>query len=139
MNTRQKQEAELDRRKVLLLSLGGASALVLAQRGGASAQLIEEKGSIERKVSKPVDSMIPGFKKVRFREITYQPGARSKAKMQDAMICECSQGTLEVMQDDKKFTVKKGDVWTCHTGLIEANENKGSGPATMRVFDLLTT
>ncbi len=129
----------MHRRKILTLGVAGASALVLARRRDVSAQRIEEKGSIERKESKPVDSMIPGFKKVRLREVTYQPGASSKAKMQNAMICECTQGTLEVMQDDKKFTAKKGHVWTCHVGLIEANENKGNGPATMRVFDLLTT
>ncbi|MGH7324119.1 MAG: hypothetical protein ACREJ9_05660 [Candidatus Rokuibacteriota bacterium] len=129
----------MNRRKILTLGVAGASALVLSQRRTVSAQRIEEKGSIERKESKPVDSMVPGFKKVRLREVTYQPGASSKAKMQNAMICECSQGTLEVVQDGKKFTAKKGDVWTCHVGLIEANENNGSGPATMRVFDLLTT
>jgi len=57
--------------------------------------------------------------------------------MQNPMICECTQGTMEVTQDDKSFTAKKGDIWTCKVGTVEANANKGTTPATMRVFDLL--
>ena len=125
----------IDRRTLLVLGLTGAA--VLARSKGATAQTIEEK--VERKASQPLDSMVPGYSKVRVREVTYQPGASSKAKMQNAMICECTQGTLEVTQDDKKFTAKKGDIWTCKVGMIEANANNGSGPATMRVFDLLTS
>lgn len=82
--------------------------------------------------------MIPGFPKVQLREFTYQPGASSKAKMQNAMVCQCTQGTLEVSQDDKTFTAKTGDIWTCKVGMIEGNVNKGTTPATMRLIDLLT-
>jgi quercetin dioxygenase-like cupin family protein len=117
--------------------LAGASALLAVKQ--SVAQPIERKGKVDRKEQKPVDSMIPGFKKVRLREMTYAPEASGKAKMQNAMICECSQGSLEVTADDKKFSVNKGDVWTCSAGMVEAVSNKGSTPATMRVFDLLTS
>ena len=126
------------RRGVMVAGLAGASALLVGSGGGAWAQVIEEKGKVERKVMKPTDSMVPGFPKVRLREITYQTGASTKAKMQNAMVCQCTQGTLEVSQDDKTFTAKTGDIWTCKTGMIEGNANKGNVPATMRVIDLLT-
>ena len=128
----------MKRRGVMVAGLAGASALLVGRSGSALAQRIEEKGTLERKELKPVESMIPGFPKVRLREVTYQPGASSKAKMQNAMICECTQGTLDVTQDDKTWTANKGDIWTCRVGMIEGNVNKGKTPATMRVFDLLS-
>jgi quercetin dioxygenase-like cupin family protein len=126
---------DLDRRAVLMLGVAGASALVLGK--GSSVLAAEEKG-VERKVFKEIDSMVPGFSKVRLRAVTYQPGANSKATMKNPMICECTQGTLEVTQDDKTWTAKKGDIWTCKVGMVEANANKGKTVATMRVFDLLS-
>ena len=126
------------RRELMVAGLASASALLVGTGGNAWAQPIEEKGKVERKTLQPAESMIPGFPKVRLREITYQPGASTKAKMQNAMVCQCTQGTLEVSQDDKTFMAKTGDIWTCKVGLIEANANKGNTPATMRVIDLLT-
>jgi len=131
---RQSGKVDLDRRAVLMLGLASASALVLGK--GSNVLAAEEKG-VERKVFKDIDSMVPGFPKVRLRAITYQPGANSKATMKNPMICECTQGTLEVTQDEKTWTAKKGDIWTCKVGMVEANANKGKTVATMRVFDLL--
>ena len=127
----------MQRRGVMVAGLAGASAFLVGTGGNAWAQAIEEKGKVERKTLKPVESMVPGFPKVQLREITYQPGASTKAKMQNAMVCQCTRGTLEVSQDDKSFTAKTGDIWTCKVGLIEGTANKGSVPATMRVIDLL--
>jgi hypothetical protein len=53
------------------------------------------------------------------------------------MVCECSQGSLEVTQDGKTFTVQQGDVRTYNKDTVEENANKGSVVAVMRVFDLL--
>ena len=131
---RQSGRVDLNRRELLLLGLGGASTLLLGK--DSSVLAAEEKG-VERKVFKDIDSMIPGFPKVRLRAVTYQPGANSKATMKNPMVCECTQGTLEVTQDDKTWTAKKGDIWTCKVGMVEANVNKGKTAATMRVFDLL--
>jgi quercetin dioxygenase-like cupin family protein len=129
----------IKRREVMVAGLAGASTLLVGNGESAWAQRIEEKGKVDRKeLKKPTDSMIPGFPKVRLREVTYQPGASTKAKMQNPMICECTEGTLEVMQDDMTFTAKKGDIWTCKVGMVEGDANKGNTPATMRVFDLLT-
>jgi hypothetical protein len=57
--------------------------------------------------------------------------------MENPMICECSQGTLEVIQDGKSFTAKKGHLWTCNQGTVEETVNKGKTVAVMRVFDVL--
>ncbi len=133
---RQSDKVDLDRRAVLMLGLAGASALFV---GGSHSVLAEDQGKVERKVFKEAQSMIPGFPKVRLRANTYQPGASSKDTMKNSMICECTQGTLEITQDDgKPFTAKKGDIWTCKTGTVEQTANKGKTVAVMRVMDLLT-
>jgi hypothetical protein len=131
---RESDGTDLNRRAVLMTGLAGASAFVFGSNSNLFAA--EEKG-VERKTGKPVDSMIPGFPKVGLREITLQPGASTKATMKNPMICECSQGSLEVVQDGKKFTANKGQVWTCKEGLVEETSNKGNTAATMRIFDLL--
>jgi hypothetical protein len=53
------------------------------------------------------------------------------------MVCESSQGSLEVTQDGKTFTVQQGDIWLCDKDKVEENANKGSVVAVMGVFDLL--
>ena len=138
MNTNKLSDAK--RRKVMIAGLAGASAFFAGSSGTAWAQRIESKGKIDQKLMEPVPSMIPGIAKVRVRAQTYQPGASSKAKMQNAMICECTQGALEITQDDgKPFVAKTGHMWTCDVGTIEITANKGSTPATMRVIDLMKT
>ena len=133
-----KKLSSAKRREVMIAGLAGVSAVFYGAGGSAWAQPIESKGKIDRKSAAPVASMIPGIAKVRVREITYQPGANSKAKMRDAMICECTQGTLEIAQDDgKPFVAKTGHMWTCNVGTIEITANKGSTPATMRAIDLI--
>jgi len=128
------------RREVVVAGLAGVSALFTGTSGTALAQSIERKGKIDTKRMEPVASMIPGIAKVRLRESTYEAGASSKTKMQNAMICECTQGTLEITQDNHKpFVAKTGHMWTCDVGTIEITANKGSTPATMRVIDLLKT
>jgi hypothetical protein len=135
MPTKRKlDEVQVDRRTILMLGLAGASSVVFGSDSNLFAA--EDKG-VERKTGKQVDSMIPGFPKVGTREITLQPGASTKATMKNPMICECSQGSLEVVQDGKKFTANKGQVWTCKEGLVEETSNKGKTAATMRIFDLL--
>lgn len=137
MDTSKKLSGE-KRREMMIAGLASVSAILTGTGGTAWAQRIESKGKIDQKLTEPVASMIPGIAKVRVREQTYQPGASSKAKMQDAMICECTQGTLEITQDnDKPFVAKTGHMWTCNVGTIEITANKGSTPAIMRVIDLM--
>jgi len=133
---RQSAKVDLDRRELLMLGLAGASALVLGK--GSNLLAAEDKG-VERKVFKDAESMIPGFPKVRLRHIRYQPGAATKMiVMKNPMVCECTEGTLEITQDGgKPWIAKKGDIWTCKEGTVETTANVGKAPGTMRVFDLL--
>src|SRR3990172_4662057 len=108
---RRSGKVDLDRRAVLMLGLAGASAPVLGKGGNVLGA--EAKG-VDIKVLKEAESMVPGFPKVRLREFTFEPGGRTEGrKMPNAMICECSLGALEVTQEGKTWTVKKGDIWTC--------------------------
>ncbi len=126
------------RREVVLAGLAGVSAVLAGTSGSALAQNIERAGKIDTVRKDAVSSMIPGIAKVQLRESTYQAGARTKSKMRNAMICECTQGTLEITQDNHPpFVAEVGRVWTCDVGMIEITANNGSVPATMRVFDLL--
>ena len=57
--------------------------------------------------------------------------------MPNSMICECTVGVLEVSQDAMTTTMNKGDMWTCHKGMVETVVNTGTTPAIMRVIQLL--
>ena len=55
------------------------------------------------------------------------------------MVCHITEGELSVRQNDKQFTVKKGDVWSCTKGVnTEGTKNSGDTVAVMRIIDLLT-
>ena len=131
---RKTDKVDFDRR-AMLLGLAGASALLMGKGSSAIAQ--EAKG-VERKVFKEAASMIPGYPKVQLRQMRYQPGASTTNTMKNAMICECTEGALEITQDNgKPWVAKKGDIWTCNKGTVEGTANKGNTPTTMRVLDLL--
>ena len=130
---RRSERANLDRRTVILLGLASASALAL----GKGSSVMAQEG-VEIKVIRDNMSMIPGFAKVQLREVHFQPGGKTAGTpMKNAMICECSLGTLEVVQEGKTFTAQTGHVWTCNAGTVEQSFNKGTTPAIMRIFDLL--
>ena len=141
MKKRQIERVDLDRRAVLMMGLAGASALVLGRGNSvlaAESKVQETAKGVQTKVFKEAESMIPGFSKVRLRAVTFQPGASLEPRtMKNVMICECTQGTLDVTQDGKTWTAKKGDIWTCKEGTVEGDVNKGKTVAIMRVFDLL--
>ena len=84
-------------------------------------------------------SEIPAYATVSMRDIVYQPGAKSdNPTMANDMVCHCLEGELQVSQGPgKQFVAKTGDVWSCMKGMPEANENKGSTIAIMRVIDLI--
>jgi quercetin dioxygenase-like cupin family protein len=129
-----RETAGLARRDMLRLGLMGASALAL----GTGGRVLAGEEGVERRVIKEVDSMIPGFPKLRIRDTIFQPGAvLSERKMANPMICEVTQGTLEVTVDGKTFTAQKGDFWTCREGGTEGDANKGTTVAIMHVIDLL--
>lgn len=124
-------KVRINRRELILMGIAAASAVAI----GSEANLLAAEA--ERKVIKEAESVIPGYKKIRLRETIFPPGASTERKMPNAMICECTEGSLEVRQNGKTWTAKRGDIWTCHEGMIEGNANRGTAVAVMRVFDLL--
>lgn len=129
------QLGDLDRRTVLALGMAGVSALVL---GGGPRGYAGETPGVERKVLKEVDSNIPGYAKIRVRDVIFQPGASTPTmEMQNDMVCECTQGALEVTKDGQTLPVNTGGMWTCRKGGMEMAANKGQGVAIMHVIDLL--
>jgi quercetin dioxygenase-like cupin family protein len=135
--TSQREQVDLDRRALLELGLAGATALVL---GTGRHVLAGEATGVERKVLKEVDSNIPGYAKIRVRDVIFQPGASTPTNtMENDMVCETTEGTLEVTKDGQTFTAPKGTVWTCRKGGTELTANKGTTVAIMHVIDLLPT
>ena len=130
-----REQRDLDRRALLRLGLAGASALVLSAGGRG---LAGEATGVERKVLKEVDSNIPGYAKIRVRDVILQPGASTPTTtMDNDMVCETTEGTLEVTKDGHTFMAPKGTLWTCRKGGTELTANKGTTVAIMHVIDLL--
>ena len=125
--------AQVTRRS--LLTALGAAALWLGQASRALAQQRPE--GVQRTLTKEFRSMIPGIAKIVLRETAYQPGAKSSRMMPHSMVCECKAGVLEVTQDSMTTTIDTGGIWTCHKGMMETVENKGTAPAIMRVIELV--
>ena len=134
---------QIDRRSALAFGLAGISGLVISEQAAAQTY-----GSSDGKEVGPgvrqVDlgereSLIRAYGKVRLRDIVLQPGAKTPDNMMmNDMLCHMAEGELVVMQNDKQFTVKKGDVWTCAKGITtEGTQNKGSTVAIMRIIDLM--
>src|SRR5919106_5909177 len=127
--TAPREQMDLARRALLRLGLAGASALVLSTSGGV---LAGETSGVERKVLQEVDSNIPGYAKIRVRDVIFQPGSSTATMtMDNDMVCETTEGTLEVTKDGQIFTAPKGTLWTCRKGGTELTANKGQAVAIM--------
>ncbi len=125
------------RRDLLRLGLAGASVLVLGSVHTGHAGEMQMPG-VERKVLKEVDSNIPGYAKIRVRDVIFQPNSSTPMMtMENDMVCETTEGTLEATKDGQTFTAPKGTVWTCRKGGTELTANKGQTVAVMHVIDLL--
>ena len=133
---------DIDRRSALAIGFAGLSGLVLPEQAAAQTYGPNEGKELTKGVRQidlgERESLIPAYKKVRLRDIVLQPGAKTpdNAMMND-MLCHMTEGELAVVQNDKQFTVKKGDVWTCAKGITtEGTQNKGNAVAIMRIIDL---
>jgi hypothetical protein len=130
---------DLARRDLLRLGLAGASVLVLGSvHTGHAGEMQMQMPGVERKVLKEADSNIPGYAKIRARDVIFQPdSATPTMTMENDMVCETTEGTLEVTKDGQNFTAPKGTLWTCRKGGTELTANKGQTVAIMHVIDLL--
>jgi quercetin dioxygenase-like cupin family protein len=133
---------DMNRRSVLSL---GVVASTFALPAVATAQTYgptegKELGPGVRQVDLGErESLIPAYKMVRLRDIVLAPGAKTPTNMMpNDMLCHMTEGELAVVQNEKQFTVKKGDVWTCSKDLnTEGTQNKGTTVAIMRIIDLM--
>ena len=131
----------VDRRTALVVGAAGASAFLFGMPQEAMAADAKEIApGVSVKVLKEMPSNIPGFAKIQWRDITFQPGAKlGPITMKNAMICEISGGTLEQITEGMGTkTLQPGDTYLCHIGMVETDINNGTTPTTMRVIDLLT-
>jgi hypothetical protein len=131
----------VDRRTALVVGLAGASALLVrTPQEAMAADATEIAPGVTLKVIKQMPSDIPGFPKIKWREITWQPGAKfGPTTMTNAMICEIAGGTLEQTTEGMGTkTLQPGDTYLCHIGMVETDVNNGATPTQMRVIDLLT-
>ena len=137
---------DIDRRSALAFGLVTAATLpALLTPTPASAQRYrpdegrEIAPGVRRVDLTKRESEIPAYATVSMRDIVYQPGSKSdNPTMANDMVCHCLEGELQVSQGPgKQFVAKTGDVWSCMKGMPEANENKGSTIAIMRVIDLI--
>jgi quercetin dioxygenase-like cupin family protein len=137
----------VNRRSTLALGLTAAATPLIAWTTSGAAQAA---GSDEGKELAPGvrqithgerASVIPAYAMVKLRDIVLQPGAKTPDNMmKNDMICHMTEGELSVVQNEKKFTVKKGDVWTCAKGnTTEGTQNTSNAVAIMRIIDLMAT
>ncbi len=133
--------AGIDRRTALGVGLGVVTALIADPCSTALAAIGDETKLAEGVIVKTLGegpSIIPGFPKVRLREVTMQPGSSFPlTPMMNSMICHTVQGEMEIDHGSEKFTAKKDHVWSCTKGMSEGASNKGSTVAIMRISDLL--
>ena len=129
---------DMDRRSMLGLSIAASTVVfpLIASAQGASKELAPGVKQIDFGER---DSLIPAYKKVRMRDIVLSPGGKTpEREMMNEMLCHMTEGELAVVQNNKEFTVKKGDVWSCAKGIsTEGTQNKGTVVAIMRIIDLL--
>ena len=139
---------DLDRRSTFMLGLTAAASTALLAAPSSPA-VAQTHGPTEGRELAPgvrqVDlgqraSVIPAYKTLRMRDIVVQPGASTpEREMMNDMVCHMTEGELAVVQNDQRFTVKKGDVWACAKGIsTEGTRNAGNTVAVMRIIDLLT-
>ena len=133
---------EIDRRSALTFGIATASTLAVSGPAFATAGPTEGREvapDVRRIDYGKRESMIPAYKTVGLRDVTYQPGAGSTSpSMANDMVCHMLEGELTVEAGrEMKFVAKKGDVWTCVKGMPENARNTGTTVAIMRVTDLM--
>ena len=137
---------EINRRSAMALGLTVATATPLfGLTGSAWAQTYgPDEGEEVAPGVKVValgerDSVISAYKTVKLRDVVIQPGGKTPDNvMMNDMLCHMTEGELLVVQNEDKFTMKKGDVWTCaKDDTTEGTQNTSNAVAIMRVIDLL--
>lgn len=134
---------DMDRRTAIAFGLTGASAVLLGVKPGLAATGAEGEElapGVHWRVLAEAPSPVHGFAKVRWEELTWQPGAKfGPTTMKVPMICEIIKGPLgqDIEGQGGPKTLDTGATYACHVGMVETNENKGSEVAVMRIIRLM--
>ena len=138
---------DFDRRSAFVLGLTAATStafLVAPSRPAVAQTYSPTEGRELAPGVRQVDlgqrpSILSAYKTLRMRDVIIQAGASTpEREMMNDMVCHLTEGELTVVQNDQRFTVKKGDVWACAKGIsTEGTRNSGSTVAVMRIIDLL--
>ena len=143
----------IKRRSILALGLGAVSLLVPRARAreraeapgmchmdAAAGEQAAPPTGVTAKILGEGPAILPGYKRVRLRDIIIEPGAAApESSMNQAMICHVTEGELRVIQNGKEFVARKDYVWTCDKGTREGATNMGNTVAIMRITDLYET
>jgi redox-sensitive bicupin YhaK (pirin superfamily) len=87
------------------------------------------------------ESEISAYTTVEMIDVVFQPAAAFPLgePMEHDMVCQVTEGELQVVAGDMEFAAKPGDVWSCgKASTREAATNNGSVPAVMRTIYLKT-
>lgn len=85
------------------------------------------------------ESEISAYKTVEMIDVVFQPAAEFPLgePMEHDMVCQVTEGELQVVAGKMEFVAKAGDVWSCGKGSTrESAVNNGSVPAVMRTIFL---
>jgi len=135
----------MDRRSALAIGLTMAATPLLASATPAAAKTYGPNDGKE--LFKGVrlvelgkrDSEIRAYKTVEMIDVVFQPGGTFPLgqPMEHDMVCQVTQGELQVKQGSKEFAVKEGGVWSCGKGsTTEGATNSGKVVAVMRTIYL---
>ncbi len=136
---------EIDRRSALLLGASGVAAAFFAGSSLAVADdvKVEELApGVTLRTLREVDPVapIPGFKKAKLMEITYQPGAILDDPTPAAAvdICEIQGAPLLVEHPGMPpMLLQPGDIYACPVGNVEKETNNSDKPSIMRIIELV--
>ena len=126
----------------------GLSAAVTPLFISAAAAATKEYGPNDGKEIAPgvrvvelgtFNSDIPAYKSIFMVDIVFQPGAVApKTVMKDDMMCYIAAGEFKINKEDKEFTVKEGEMYTCTKGKTDMSTNTGSVVGIHRIGVLKT-
>jgi len=136
---------ELSRRSALALGATAAATSLVAWASPAAAQTYSPTEGEEifpgvRVVTLGTrESAIGAYKTVEMIDVVFQPAATFPVgePMEHDMVCQVTEGELQVTAGGTEFAAKPGDLWSCGKGsTTEAATNNGAVAAVMRAIYL---
>lgn len=132
---------EISRRSALALGATAAASPMIAWVSPAAAQTEGEEifPGVRVVTLGTRESAISAYKTVEMIDVVFQPGAVFPVgePMENDMVCQVTEGELQVTAGDMEFAAKPGDVWSCgKDSTTEGATNNGTVPAVMRTIYL---